>query len=52
MQGFAERGNSGDLGQLQSTMHAIELACTSIQVKLCSLGVYWYGTFRVDLLER
>ncbi|XP_004302094.1 PREDICTED: exportin-4-like [Fragaria vesca subsp. vesca] len=34
MQGFAERGNSGDLGQLQSTMHAIELACTSIQMQM------------------
>ncbi|KAL6142910.1 hypothetical protein ACLB2K_061185 [Fragaria x ananassa] len=34
MQGFAERGNSGDLGQLQSIMHAIELACTSIQMQM------------------
>ncbi|KAM5561712.1 hypothetical protein ABKV19_022354 [Rosa sericea] len=34
MQGFAERGNSGDLAQLQSTMHAIELACTSIQMQM------------------
>ena len=34
MQGFQERGGGPppDLAQLQSTMHAIELACTSIQV--------------------
>ncbi|KAH0972651.1 hypothetical protein GBA52_024807 [Prunus armeniaca] len=31
MEGFPERGKAADLGQLQSTMHSIELACTSIQ---------------------
>ena len=38
MQGFPERGGPGpgpgpnDLAHLQATMHAIELACASIQV--------------------
>ena len=33
MEGFPERGGGPpDLAQLQSTMHAIELACASIQV--------------------
>ncbi|XP_024025186.1 exportin-4 [Morus notabilis] len=38
MQGFQERGGGGgappDLAQLQSTMRAIELACTSIQMHM------------------
>ncbi|XP_015875571.2 uncharacterized protein LOC107412327 isoform X1 [Ziziphus jujuba] len=34
MQGFPDRGGTPDLAQLQSTMHAIELACTSIQMHM------------------
>ena len=34
MQGFTERGGPPDFAQLQSTMQAIELACTSIQVPI------------------
>ncbi|XP_030503962.2 uncharacterized protein LOC115719167 isoform X1 [Cannabis sativa] len=34
MQGFSEIGGSQDLAQLLSTMHAIELACTSIQMHM------------------
>ncbi|KAF3452354.1 hypothetical protein FNV43_RR02787 [Rhamnella rubrinervis] len=35
MQGFSERGGGPlDLAQLQSTMHAIELACASIQMHM------------------
>ncbi|XP_034224433.1 exportin-4 isoform X2 [Prunus dulcis] len=36
MEGFPERGKAADLGQLQSTMHSIELACTSIQMHMNS----------------
>ncbi|XP_062084394.1 uncharacterized protein LOC133790677 isoform X2 [Humulus lupulus] len=34
MQGFSEIGGSQDLAQLLSTMHTIELACTSIQMHM------------------
>ncbi|KAF7805232.1 exportin-4 isoform X1 [Senna tora] len=34
MQGFAEGGGATDLAQLQSTMQAIELACSSIQMHI------------------
>ncbi|KAJ7978174.1 Exportin-4 [Quillaja saponaria] len=34
MQGFPERGGTADLAQLQSTMHAIELACNAIQMQI------------------
>ncbi|XWS58409.1 hypothetical protein CRYUN_Cryun08bG0031600 [Craigia yunnanensis] len=34
MQGFSDGGAGADLAQLQSTMHTIEVACTSIQMHI------------------
>ena len=52
-QGFQEQGGPPDLATLQSTMHAIELACASIQVSLsfflsfALFGLFWW--FRMNI---